>query len=198
MQFQPITCSAIELFDVLASIRSRGGFPDNVETGVGGKNGQYRVSFLECVSVQVRTGDVNAMDTVASSGKRKAAALTNSKRVVPAIAETAENPAGQSNVLVAPTGPRHSPYQGKAPASLLATDAVKCAVAPRNPSNVPKIPCHGPATAMESCPAIGAETVGMVSIESRLAALQSKLAAEGRLKRSKTAPMEARLPHAND
>lgn len=198
MNCEPIICNANDLFDVLASIRSRGGFPDNVETGVGGKNGQYRVSFLECVSVQVRTGDVNAMDTVASAGKRKADALTNSKRVVPAIASAAVISAETANVLVAPTGPRHSPYQGKAPASLLATDAVKCAVAPRNPSNGPKIPCHGPATAMESCPAIGAETVGMVSIESRLAALQSKLAAEGRLKRSKTAPREARLPHSND
>jgi hypothetical protein len=42
----PILCTGNELAGVLAGIRERGGFVASLDTGVGGKNANYSVSYL--------------------------------------------------------------------------------------------------------------------------------------------------------
>lgn len=113
--------------------------------------------------------------------------------------ETDQSPQSLAGPVVAGEHTEKSfPHQGETPATLVAPDAVKGAVAPRNPLNCSKIPCREQAM---SQPGSGSDGVGVApSIETRLAALQEKLSASGKIKRIKSStPREyARLPHAND
>ncbi len=95
------------------------------------------------------------------------------------------SPAGEN-----PAALTKSPHQTKSPAGDIAPPVVKSEVAPRDQLNDPKIPCYGPARA-ES-----AETVGCGdSIQDRLSALQSRLAASGKLKPSTRTKQNVRLPY---
>lgn len=336
MNCEPINCNGNDLFDVLARLRERNCCPDKIETGIGGKNANYRVSYFESVvetETHLAKSPVRLTGATSQAGHnvpcrvKSPAALTNFERVrsldpLPkAVTEkpsngrysgrgatpvTLNNFAGEISstlighasatamgsapmksapvpvVAVGHTG-NSFPQQGKTPASLLATVAVKREAALRNPLNdhrnsslvvgldasmrpqhvgaetVAVVPVAGRAslisevagksererqmeetppdtvnpsiltTAPESriqrvvvergpeaipgtehsgssdnmlspSPAIGSRLTKLGenpstldSIETRLAALQSKLAASGKLKRSKT----ARMPYAD-
>lgn len=85
--------------------------------------------------------------------------------------------------------------EGDKPSALtnLTEKRVRFSPGPQNPRKVtahePSQTVAGPVVAME-------HAVSSISIEERFAALQSKLAAAGKIKRRK--PIEARLPHPND
>jgi hypothetical protein len=210
MSEEPILCNGNDLAGVLEDIRARGGVACQLDAGVGGRNDMYRVSYFRPAVVEPPAAHAPAQGATCSS-----AAVAGGEDSQPAP----QMPRGALRMPVAPLLPPQPgnvplregvppaeavalgaatfpPPQAKIPAHDIALNAVKSAVAPRDPSNGREIPRQRPASAQRCATSHpqgsgGAETVGVEnSIEDRLAALQAKLKA--RFQRSLE---HVRLPH---
>lgn len=207
MNCEPILCNGNDLEATLNGLRKQRMVPWALDAMVK-TNAGYTVSYFERVR-----GAPSGLTVAAGDQPGNAGALSQFEHVEESVAdsgienddgrlpprESSERDRDKSLIGANPIMLRPLPHQCETPASLLATVAVKSAVAPRIPIIGVKIPSQTPALTQRPCVTShpqgngGAEAVGVDSISTRLAALQSKLAASGKLRRSKT--REARLPH---
>lgn len=208
MNCEPITCNGNDLAQVCADIRSRGGFVDRLETGVGGKNGNYRVSYFERVA--------ELADATVDEEKRLAVATTD-RAIGVRSPSRSPNVAGRTSLISEVTGKsererqmEETPPDTVNPSNFVMqrdrSDATQTSTRPVSEGGESVKPRGGDcihrnastqvSTKVDTTEALGsgwAHPSHNDSIETRLAALQSKLAASGKLKRSKP----ARLPYCD-